>query len=201
MSEETQVVFVNGGMTFKDREGYLEYLRNREVTLEEEQTWDEGDYLERSLSPEVVRVDMPCRENADYEEWKITFENYFSVLSEKVILVGFSLGGTFLARYLSENSFPKEVVSTCLVAPPYDDDMPEEDLAGGFEIDSDLSLLEENCGELTLMFSEEDDVVPVRHADKFRENLTEAEIKIFENKNGHFQKAEFPELVERIEDN
>jgi predicted alpha/beta hydrolase family esterase len=184
-------------MTFNEREDYLEYLRNREISLEEEQTWDEGDYLEKSLSSDVVRVEMPCRDNAKYEEWRITFENYIPMLSEKVILVGFSLGGTFLAKYLSENSFPKKIVAAYLVAPPFDDDMPGEDLAGGFEIGPDLSLLEENCGELTLMFSEDNDVVPVRHADKFQRELSDAEILVYE-KDGHFQVRKFPELIEKI---
>jgi predicted alpha/beta hydrolase family esterase len=141
---------------------------------------------------------MPCRDNARYEEWIITFENYIPKLSDQVILIGLSLGGTFLAKYLSENQFPKEIVSAYLIGTPYDDDLIGEELAGGFNIDSDLSLLEENCNKLTLMFSEDDDVVPVRHADKFRRTLSEPEIITYESKDGHFQVKELPELIEKI---
>ena len=154
--------------------------------------------MEESLENEVVRIDMPCRNNAKYEEWKITFEKYIPKLSEQVILLGLSLGGTFLAKYLSENNFPKEIVSAYLIGTPYDDDLKGEELAGGFNIKSHLSLLEENCGKITLMYSEDDDIVPVRHADKFREKLSDAEIITYERKDGHFQVTEFPELIEKI---
>jgi predicted alpha/beta hydrolase family esterase len=197
-SDEIQVVFIDGGMTFSSREDYLDFLKNREVSLEGEKTWNEGSYLEESLENEVVRVDMPCRDNARYEEWRITFENYIPLLSDQVILIGLSLGGTFLAKYLSENQFPKEIVSAYLIGTPYDDDLVGEELAGGFTVNSDLSLLEENCNKLTLMFSEDDDVVPVRHADKFRRKLSDAEIITYESKEGHFQVTEFPELIEKI---
>jgi predicted alpha/beta hydrolase family esterase len=197
-SEEIQVVFIDGGMTFSSREDYLEFLKNREVSVQDEKTWSDGSYLEESLENEVVRVDMPCRHNAKYEEWRITFENYIGLLSDQVILVGLSLGGTFLAKYLSENEFPEEIVSTYLIGAPYDDDLSEEELAGGFTIKPDLSLLEENCNELTLMFSKDDDVVPVGHADKFRERLSDPEIITYESKNGHFQVREFPELIAKI---
>lgn len=196
--ESPQVVFVNGGMTFSNRDDYLDFLKDREVSVEKKETWDTGNYLEEALEHDLVRVDMPCWRNADYEEWKITFENYLPLLSEKVILVGLSLGGTFLAKYLSENKFPKEILSAYLIGAPYDDDLKGETLAGGFKISSNLSLLEDNCNNLTLMYSEEDDIVPLRHSGKFKERLSDPETITYENKNGHFQVAEFPELIEKI---
>jgi hypothetical protein len=98
MDQDVQVVFIDGGMTFSSRQDYLGFLKNMEVSLEEEDKWNKGDYLENYLDPEVVRIDMPCRMNAKYEEWKIVFEKYLPLLSEKIILVGLSLGGTFLAK-------------------------------------------------------------------------------------------------------
>lgn len=194
----SQIVFINGGRTFDNRDDYLDYLRTRDVYLDEEDTWDEGNYLEENLNGEVVRIGMPCSDNACYEEWKITFQRYVTLLSDEVVLVGFSLGGTFLAKYLSENSFPKRIVSAYLVGAPYDDDLMGEVLSSGFEVGEDLSLLEDNCDTLRLMFSGDDDVVPVRHAEKFRERLSDLEIIEYEGKNGHFQVSEFPELVDYV---
>ncbi|MFB6241590.1 MAG: alpha/beta hydrolase [Candidatus Nanosalina sp.] len=193
-----QVVFIDGGMTFRNREDYLEFLRNREISLEEEENWSNPNYLEDSLEAEIARVEMPCRDNAKYEEWRITFERYLPKLSEDLILVGYSLGGTFLAKYLSENRVEENILSTYLIAPPFDDDMPEEDLAGGFELGENLSMLEKNTGKLELVFSENDDVVPIRHAEKFNQELLEAVIEKFKDRNGHFQVEKFPELVEKI---
>lgn len=195
---DTQIVFIDGGMTFRNREDYLKYLEEREVSLEEEKKWYKGDYLEKNLGQKVYEIEMPCRDNSRYDEWRINFENYLTLLSEKIVVVGLSLGATFLAKYLSENRFSKEIVSAYLIAPPYDDDIPEE-LAGGFQPGEDLSLLEENCEHLSLMFSRDDQVVPVRQAEKFREKLSQAEIVTYESKGGHFQAEEFPELVEKIQ--
>ncbi|MEK6903845.1 MAG: hypothetical protein AABW64_04330 [Nanoarchaeota archaeon] len=41
-------------------------------------------------------------------------------------------------------------------------------------------------------------VVPVSHAEKFRKKLKNANIIIYESKNGHFKISEFPEIVTMI---
>jgi len=73
-----------------------------------------------------------------------------------------------------------------------------EDLVGGFTLKSDLSLLEKNCKNLYLLFSADDDVVPVSHAEKYRKKLHNANIVIYKSKNGHFNVAKFPEIVKMI---
>ena len=141
---------------------------------------------------------MPLQDDAKYKDWKIFFERYVPYLRNNVILIGSSLGGIFLAKYLSENKFPKKILSVFLVCPPYDDQLPQEDLAGGFALSKDLSRLDSCAKHVRLMFSKTDDVVPVNHAEKYRKNLKKAEIIIYENKNGHFSISEFPELVRMI---
>ena len=49
-----------------------------------------------------------------------------------------------------------------------------------------------------MMFSKDDEVVPVSHAEKFRKKLKNAKFIIYESKNGHFKISEFPEIVELI---
>ena len=48
------------------------------------------------------------------------------------------------------------------------------------------------------MFSKDDDVVSVSHAEKYRKKLKNANIEIFKSKNGHFKISEFPEIVKMI---
>jgi predicted alpha/beta hydrolase family esterase len=141
---------------------------------------------------------MPLSENAKYDEWKIHFERYFPYLRNNIILIGSSLGGIFLAKYLSENKFPKKILSTYLICTPFDNSIPTEDLVGGFKLKSDLSMIEKNSKNLNLLFSKDDDVVPVYHAEKFRKKLKKANIIIYESKNGHFNISEFPEIVKMI---
>lgn len=194
-----QIFYIHGGMTFKNQEDYLDFLKNRKISIENKIRWSE-DYLREQLKDnfQIIRPRMPLQDNAKYNEWKIHFERYFSQLEDGIILMGESLGGIFLAKYLSENIFPKKILSVYLVCPPFDDTLIDEDLAGGFNLNSDLSMIEKNCENINLLFSKDDDCVPVSHAEKFREKLKNANIVIYENKNGHFNVSEFPEIVEMI---
>lgn len=197
-----QVFIIHGGMTFKSRKDYLRYLKTREVSIEKRITWA-GDYLEHKLGKnfEIIRPRMPLQDNAKYEEWKINFERYFPKLKNNIILIGASLGGIFLAKYLSENKFPKKILATYLVCPPFDNSLSSEDLVGGFSLKSDLSRLEKNSKNLYLFFSKDDEVVTLAHAKKYEKKLKNAKITIFESKNGHFQISEFSEIVKIIKNN
>ena len=99
-----------------------------------------------------------------------------------------------------ENKLKKKAVATYLVCPPFDNSLTGEDLVGGFKLKSDLSLLEENSKNTHLFFSEDDDVVPVSHAEKYKKKLKNANIVIFKSKNGHFNISTFPEIVKIIKD-
>ena len=199
MKNKTQIFYIHGGMTFKNRKDYLSYLKNKEISTEKKIRWSD-DYLDKALGKnfEIIRPRMPLQEDAKYEDWKIWFERYIPLLRNNIILVGGSLGGIFLAQYLSENKFPKKILSTYLVCPPFDDTVIGEDLVGGFKLKSDLSLLEKNSKNLYLMFSADDDCVPVDHAEKYRRKLKNAKIIIYKSKNGHFKITKFPEIVKMI---
>ncbi len=199
MEKKTQIFIIHGGMTFKSKKDYLHFLKTRQVSIEEKIRWTDG-FLRRNLgkSFEIIKPRMPLQDNATYKEWKIHFERFFPRLRNNIILIGSSLGGIFLAKYLSENKFPKKILSTYLICPPYDNSLPGEDLVGGFTLKSNLSLLERNSKNLYLMFSKDDDVVPVAHAERFKKKLKNASFIIYKSKNGHFKISEFPEIVKMI---
>ncbi|MFA6461897.1 MAG: alpha/beta hydrolase [Candidatus Woesearchaeota archaeon] len=201
MKQKTQILFIRGGMTFKNRKDYLHYLKNRDVSIEGKIRWH-GEYLKRKLGKQfqLIKPNMPLAENAKYNEWKIHFERYFPYLRNNLILVGASLGGIFLARYLSENKFPKKILSLYLVAPPFDNTFSDEDLVGGFKLKSNLSLIEKNCKNIRLLFSQDDPVVHISHAKKYANKLRTATLIIYPSKNGHFKISEFPELVKMIKE-
>lgn len=196
---KTQIVLIGGGMTFKSKKDYLHFLKTRKISIEKKIRWAD-DYLEKKLGEdfEIIKPRMPLQDNAIYEEWKINFERYFPYLRNNLILVGSSLGGIFLAKYLSENKFPKKILSTYLICPPFDNTLSREDLVGGFKLKSDLSLIYKNSKNINLLFSRDDDVVPVAHAEKFRDKLNDANIVIYKSKNGHFKISEFPEIIKMI---
>jgi hypothetical protein len=199
--EKIQILVIPGGTTFKNKKDFLLFLKNRKFSLEKKVKWSE-DYLDRKLSKnfEIIRLSMPLKENARYDEWKIHFERYFPFLRDNIILIGSSLGGIFLARYLSENKFPKKILSTYLISPPFDNTIEGEDLVGGFKLRPDLSMISANSKNIHLLFSEDDNVIPLSHVEKYSKKLKNANIIIYKNKNGHFKVSEFPEIIELIKE-
>lgn len=193
-----QVVVIHGGNTFATYKQYLAYLKKKELNFEKAISAGWKDHLGEKLGKgfEVVMPLMPNAANARYLEWKIWFEKLFPFLEKEVVLLGHSLGGVFLAKYLSEQKFPKKILGTILIAPPYDGEGSGEDLVY-FRLKKDLSLLQKQSGRLVFYHSQDDDVVPAVDFDKYRKYLPEACFRDFKNR-GHFTQKNFPEIVREI---
>ncbi len=202
MKKKTQILMIHGGNTFENKKDYLKYLKTKKISIEKKLRWSEG-YFDKELGKrfEIIKPRMPLQDDAKYEDWKIWFERYIPFLRNNVILIGGSLGGIFLAKYLSEHKFPKKILATYIICPPFDNTLPDEALVGGFKLKSDLSLIEKNCKNTTFIFSKDDDVVPVSHAEKYRSKLKNTKFIIYKSKNGHFRVSKFPELVRMIKNN
>lgn len=193
-----QVVIIHGGDTFDTYKEYLSFLKNYELDLEKLKSkgWKKRLPQELGSDFEVISPRMPNSMNAKYKEWEIMFEKLFPFLKNNLILIGHSLGGIFLAKYLSENKFPKKIKATFLIAPPYDDKNLEESL-GDFNLQKELGGLKKQGGEIYIYYSKDDPLIPLTDLKKYRESLSEAEVIIFKNK-GHFRQTEFPEIVKAI---
>lgn len=196
--QKGQILMVHGGMTFKNDKDYLKYLKAKRVSTVSKPYWEAD--LEKKFKGkfEVIRPRMPLADNAKYRDWKILFERYLPHLRKDSILIGSSLGGIFLAKYLSENKLPRRALSAYIVCAPFDDTCPGEDLVGGFKLKSDLSLIEKNAKNVHILFSGDDDVVPASHAEKYRKKLPNAHIVVYKSKNGHFDVPTFPEIIAMI---
>ena len=186
-------------MTCVSQKDYLHFLKTREISIEKKARWYD-DYLDKELGKnfKIIRPRMPLQDNAKYQDWKIHFERFFPYLKDNIILIGVSLGGIFLAKYLSEHKFPKKISATFLICPPFDDTLNMERLAGGFKLKSNLSLLQKNSKNIYLMFSRDDDIVPISQSEKYKAKLKNAKIIIYKNKNGHFKVSKFSELIKMI---
>lgn len=201
MKQKTQIFMIHGGTTFKNEKDYLNYLKNKKVSIEKKDYWS-AEYLDKILGKkcDIIRPKMPLSEDAKYRDWKIVFEKYIPLMKNNIILIGVSLGGIFLAKYLSENKFPKKILSIYLVSPPFDDTCQEDDLVGGFKLKKDLSLIEKNSSRLTLLFCKNDPCVPVSHAKKYRNNLKRPKIIVYNHIEGHFSVSKLPEIVKMIKE-
>jgi len=191
--KKTQIFIIHGGEIFKTQKEYLRYLKTRKISTKPFISWS-NEYLMKELGKkfEIIKPRMPLQDNARYSDWKIHFERHFPYLKNSIILIGTSLGGIFLAKYLSENKFPKKILSVYLVCPPFDA------LPGGFKLKSNLARLQKNCNKLTLFFSKDDKVVPISQAAKYAKKLKKAKIIIYKSKNGHFRISKFPEIIKKI---
>jgi len=199
MKKRIQVFYIHGGMTFKNKKDYLNYLKNRPISIDKKRRWHD-ESLDKKLGKnfDIIRPFMPLSDNARYDEWKIHFERYFPLLKNNLILIGQSLGAVFLVKYLSEHKFPKKIHSIYLIGTPFDNTLPGEDLVNGFKLKSDLSLIEKNCKKIYFLFAKNDDVVPISHAKKYRNKLKNAKIIIYKHIKGHFKISQFPQLVKLI---
>ena len=191
-----QVVVIHGGGVFVNYKEYIAFLKKREINIKNNGDWKRclGEKLGKDF--EVIIPAMPNYSNAKYMEWKIWFEKLFPYLKDGVVLVGHSLGAIFLTRYLSENKFPKKILATILVAAPYDDKRSAARLAG-FVLKENLSLLQNQSGELIFYHSRDDKSVPFECFEKYKEFLPKANFKEFKSR-GHFQQNSFPEIILEI---
>ena len=105
MQMKRQVLFVQGGgeRTYDDWDGKL------------------VESLSAALGPqyEIRYPRMPNEGDPSYAKWKATLEKEFAALSNGAILVGHSLGGTFLIHTLAEHLPERAFGAIILIAAPF----------------------------------------------------------------------------------
>lgn len=195
--DKRQVVVIHGGESFDTYEDYIAWLEKQEAVLfpEERKGWRKG--LQEALGEgyEVVLMRMPNGQNAKYREWKLWFDKHVPLLAPEIILVGHSLGGVFLAKYLDEVTLPRKIIGVFLVAAPYGNG-PDYSLAD-FALTGNLQHLWAQCGNVFLYHSTDDPIVPFSDLAAYQAQLPFARASIYADR-GHFLDETFPELVADI---
>ena len=190
-----QILIIHGGNSFANREDYLSWLRNAHLELEDllpGGDWKSALHHELGSNAEILLPKMPCKQNANYEEWSIWFSKMLPLLNDGVILIGHSLGGIFLAKYLAQNNIDKKIKATILVAAPFDDEGTGE--LASFNLPASLEKFSKQAGQMYLFHSEDDVVVPVRELECYLRLLPKAVAHRLTGR-GHFNSNKFPELV------
>ncbi len=149
----------------------------------------------RRKGHEVVALDFPNPEMPESEEWFKLLSDEICPLTEDDILVGHSLGGAMLLRFLDNaeaRTLPKGVVT---VGAPWF--INHEQLRSFFPMDFDYEVIMWKAKLFTVIHSKDDKVVPFDHAEKYQKmlhaNLVETQ------SDGHFQGEQYPVILEEIQ--
>lgn len=193
-----QLVFVHGGESFATYKEYVDALRSWDYDLTPQTAKKWRDTLQPELGDDwqIVMPSMPSKLNAKYLEWCIWFDKVVPHLQNDVVLVGHSLGGIFLAKYLEEGSMPMTIKATFLIAAPHSETEEGESLAD-FVLPERLDRFAAQAGKLFLYHSEDDPVVPFGELAKYQAQLPNAVARTFSDR-GHFLDPELPELIADI---
>lgn len=152
-------------------------------------------YLRESLgsSYELRSPMMPNPENPHFRPWSGKLEKVLtSVENDNVVLIGHSLGGSVLLKFLSESSFKKNISGLFLIAVPYWGSVNWE--VDEFELTKNFSLKLPNIDEVFLYHSSDDEVVPLEHMTHYAEKFPKAKVRAL-NHTGHLFSNGLPELV------
>lgn len=193
-----QVCIIHGGTTFDSYEDYRTSLAaftpqyERLLYAPNWKTW----LVDRLPDYDILLPSMPNKQNAQYDEWAMYFSKIIPLLSPQAILVGHSLGGIFLAKYLSEHKPDAPFAQVILVAAPYSDASAES--LGDFAL-TDASRLVHAAKQIHLFYSTDDPVVNIAEQARYTSDIPTAHVHTFTDKQ-HFNMGELPELVEVIND-
>ncbi len=193
------VVLIEGGTTFETYDDYISFLRSMPVSVEylEKQTWRDSLQTDLGEAFKVVRLQMPNKINAKYEEWKIYFHRYLEILGDDIVLLGHSLGATFLVKFLADETLNNRISRVILVAAPFGEKKTGPSL-GDFIFESSTNFEAINSDlKITLFASDNDKLITNDDVEKYRNVIKNLEVKTLPDR-GHFSQNKFPELISCI---
>ena len=191
-----QVFVIHGGECFETQEAFLSTIKTWTMTLADltKQGWSKT--LGQALPDfDVYRPQMPNSLNARYDAWKIWFEKFVPEMRDDVVLIGHSLGGIFLAKFLAENDLGKRISSLHLVATPFDPHA--SGYLADFVLPESLQKVSAQVSAICIYASTDDTVVPFSDAESYAKVWPSAKLVQFSDR-GHFNQETFPELIANI---
>ncbi|MEC5425097.1 alpha/beta hydrolase [Virgibacillus sp. C22-A2] len=144
----------------------------------------------------IIHPKMPDSENPIYELWREQLKNEIELLDGHVILIGHSLGGSVLLKYLSEEGCRLHISGLITIAAPYwgkDDNWQREDFTLSEDFASNLARI----AQLVMYHSRNDEIVPFAHVEHYAKNLPQAIIRALEG-GAHLFHEGIHELIKDI---
>lgn len=159
---KTQVLFIHGG-------GEGAYEADGKLAASLQQALGNG--------YQVIYPQMPNEDAPEYAAWKATIQ---AVLTEKAVLVGHSLGGSLVLKYLTEEK--PDVLGVFVIATPYwgaeDWEVEEYALPEDFALPQNIPFF--------FYHSQDDEWVPFDHLALYRAKFPQATFHEFEGRGHQF---------------
>jgi predicted alpha/beta hydrolase family esterase len=197
-----QIIIIHGGEIHKSYKDYLKFLKNYNFSRYRllRESWVNTLGKDLGNKYEVLLPNMLNSYNAKYSEWKIWFKRLMLICNKEIFLIGTSLGGLFLIKYLSENKLNKKIKGLFMVAAPFGDTgRTQKYFLADFTFKKEnLIKLINQCENLHFYHSRDDDNVPIMDFEKYKKYFSNS-AKFYEFKNrGHFRNKKFPEIIKDI---
>lgn len=155
--------------------------------------------LKKSLGSEYVlhHPIMPDPENPRYLPWKMALQGALPVGGNKVVLIGHSLGGSVIVKYLSEGMVQVPVAGLFLVAAPYwgTRGWTVNEFMFGPHFESKMP----DVGAVKIYHSRNDRWVPFSHSSFYARKLQGSEVRSLSGDQHEFHSG-LPDLVKDIRD-
>ena len=155
-------------------------------------------YLKDTLHDDyhLIHPIMPNPEDPKYVLWEAQLEKELMMLDDEVIIIGHSLGGSVLLKYLSEKTIPCSISGLFIIAAPYwgkDKDWQASD----YILSENFAAKLPTIPKIFLYHSIHDKVVPFTHFKHYKQKLPMANTQIL-NGNEHDFSNGLPKLVNDI---
>jgi predicted alpha/beta hydrolase family esterase len=153
-------------------------------------------YLQEQLGSdyEVLAPDMPDPDHPDYKAWRDQIEQELGKLNADALLIGHSLGGSVLMKYLAEGTYQRPIAGLFLVAMPY---WGKRDWEIEYTLPEDFASQLPPISQLFLYHSRHDEEVPFSHIRRYQEKLPQATVRVLDGKEHSFTQG-LPLLVQDI---
>lgn len=155
-------------------------------------------YLEKELKSafQLMAPKMPVPEDPKHPAWKSVLKEEIATLEDGSILVGHSIGGSALLKFLSEENHGKSFAKVISIASPYwgiDESWQLE----SFMLAEDFAARNSLLPPVALIHSTGDEIVPFTHLEKYQEALPAAIVRKILG-NDHIFANGLPELADEI---
>lgn len=195
-----QIIFLRGWTPKENYKNYYDFLEKIEIDpyklSSKKKRW--SDTLSKDLWEdfEVLEIERPNKDFADYKAWKIMFEKYIPFIQEWDIFLWHSLWWSFFLKYFDKNPDLLEKFSKIILVAPAPEDL-EVEVLGTFKPNLDFKNIRKNQDKITIFASKDDFIVPFKWIESLQKNLNNINYKIFKDR-WHFLQEKFEELMEEL---